>query len=36
MGHDYQEALLFLRMKSSPALVQGPEGNGCVERIIRN
>lgn len=31
----FQEELDFLGIKSSPAYVREPEGNGCVERFIR-
>lgn len=35
MSEDYQAELRFLGMRSSPAFVRQPEGNGCVERFIR-
>ena len=35
MSHDFQEELAFLGIKSSPAFVRAPEGNGCVERFVR-
>ena len=31
----FQDELLFLGIESSPAFVRAPEGNGCVERLIR-
>jgi transposase InsO family protein len=31
----FQEQLAFLGIESSPAFVRAPEGNGCVERLIR-
>jgi putative transposase len=34
--NDYQRELAFLGINSSPAFVREPEGNGCVERFIRN
>jgi putative transposase len=35
VADDYQGELAFLGIKSSPAFVREPEGNGCVERFIR-
>jgi len=35
MSHDFQEELAFLGIKSSPAFVLAPEGNGCAERFVR-
>jgi transposase InsO family protein len=35
MSHHFQKELAFLGMKSSPAFVRAPEGNGCAERFIR-
>ena len=35
VADDYQGELDFLGIKSSPAFVREPEGNGCVERFIR-
>jgi transposase InsO family protein len=35
VADDYQRALTFLGIASSPAFVREPEGNGCVERFIR-
>jgi putative transposase len=35
MSKDFQEEISFLGIKSSPAFVRAPEGNGCVERFIR-
>lgn len=35
VAHDYQRELSFLGIESSPAFVREPEGNGCVERLIR-
>ncbi len=35
LSADYQAEIRFLGMKSSPAFVRQPEGNGCVERFIR-
>jgi putative transposase len=35
VADDYQRALAFLDIESSPAFVREPEGNGCVERFIR-
>ena len=35
MSHDFQEELAFLGIKSSPAFVRAPEGNGCAERFVR-
>ena len=34
MSDVFQGELAFLGMKSSPALVRAPEGNGCAERNI--
>ena len=31
----FQDELFFLGIESSPAFVRAPEGNGCVERLIR-
>jgi putative transposase len=31
----FQDQLAFLGIESSPAFVRAPEGNGCVERLIR-
>ncbi len=35
MADDFQREIAFLGMKSSPAFVREPEGNGCAERFIR-
>jgi len=35
MSDVFQKELAFLGMKSSPAFVRAPEGNGCAERFIR-
>ena len=35
VADDYQRELAFLGIKTSPAFVREPEGNGCVERFIR-
>jgi putative transposase len=35
MSHGFQEELAFLGIKSSPAFVRAPEGNGCAERFVR-
>jgi len=35
MSHDFQEEIAFLGIKSSPAFVRAPEGNGCAERFVR-
>ena len=35
MSHDFQEELAFLGIKSSPAFVRAPEGNGCAARFVR-
>ena len=35
MAHDFQEAIAYYGMESSPAFVRQPEGNGCAERFIR-
>jgi putative transposase len=32
---DFQNEIGFLGIRSSPAFVRAPEGNGCVERAIR-
>ena len=32
---DFQAEVRFLGLKSSPAFVREPEGNGCAERFIR-
>lgn len=32
---DFQEEIAFLGIKSSPAFVRAPEGNGCAERFVR-
>ena len=31
----FQAEIAFLGMKSSPAFVRAPEGNGCIERFFR-
>lgn len=31
----FQEQLTFLGIESSPSFVRAPEGNGCIERLIR-
>lgn len=31
----FQEQLAFLGIESSPSFVRAPEGNGCIERLIR-
>lgn len=31
----FQQEIDFLGIKSSPAFVRAPEGNGCAERTIR-
>ena len=36
MSDDFQNELWFLGVKSSPAFVRQPEGNGCIERFFRN
>lgn len=35
MSDDFQREIAFLGMRSSPAFVREPEGNGCAERFIR-
>jgi putative transposase len=35
MSDTFQGELRFLGMRSSPAFIQAPEGNGCAERFIR-
>lgn len=35
MSDDFQEEIAFLGIKSSPAFVRAPEGNGCAERFVR-
>jgi len=35
MSDDFQREITFLGMRSSPAFVKEPEGNGCAERFIR-
>jgi transposase InsO family protein len=35
MSDVFQKELAFLGLKSSPAFVRAPEGNGCAERFIR-
>lgn len=35
MSNHFQDEVSFLGMKSSPAYVREPEGNGCAERFIR-
>jgi transposase InsO family protein len=35
VSHDFQAAIRFLGIESSPAFVREPEGNGCAERFIR-
>ena len=35
MSDHFQKELAFLGIKSSPAFVRSPEGNGCAERFIR-
>jgi putative transposase len=35
MSHHFQNEIAFLGIKSSPAFVRAPEGNGCAERFIR-
>jgi transposase InsO family protein len=35
LSHAYQAELRFLGIRSSPAFVREPEGNGCAERFIR-
>ena len=35
MSHHFQTEIAFLGIKSSPAFLRAPEGNGCAERFIR-
>lgn len=35
LSDDFQNEIGFLGLRSSPAFVRSPEGNGCVERAIR-
>lgn len=35
ISEDFQDEIAFLGLRSSPAFVRAPEGNGCVERAIR-
>ncbi len=35
ISEDFQDEIAFLGLKSSPAFVRAPEGNGCVERAVR-
>ena len=35
LSHAYQAELRFLGIRSSPAFLREPEGNGCAERFIR-
>ncbi len=35
MSDHFQKELRFLGIRSSPASVRAPEGNGCAERFIR-
>jgi transposase InsO family protein len=35
MSSHFQQEIEFLGIKSSPAFVRAPQGNGCVERAIR-
>jgi putative transposase len=35
MSQVFQDELTFLGIKSSPAFVREPQGNGCAERFIR-
>jgi transposase InsO family protein len=35
LSHVYQAELRFLGIRSSPAFLREPEGNGCTERFIR-
>jgi transposase InsO family protein len=35
MSDDFQTEVQFLGIKSSPAFVRQPEGNGCIERFFR-
>lgn len=34
LSDDFQNALDFLGVESSPSFVRQPQGNGCVERFI--
>lgn len=34
-SHTYQDEVRFLGLRSSPAYVGEPEGNGCIERFFR-
>jgi transposase InsO family protein len=36
MSDDFQKELRFLGVKSSPAFLRQPEGNGCIERFFRS
>ncbi len=36
MSDDFQNELRFLGIRSSPAFVRQPEGNGCIERFFRS
>src|SRR5689334_9040434 len=35
MSDTFQTEIAFLGIRSSPAFVRAPEGNGCAERFIR-
>jgi putative transposase len=35
MSDHFQNEIAFLGIKSSPAFIRAPEGNGCAERFIR-
>jgi transposase InsO family protein len=35
MSFPFQQEIEFLGIKSSPAFVRAPQGNGCVQRAIR-
>lgn len=35
VSNAFQEEIAFLGIRSSPAFVRSPEGNGCAERFIR-
>jgi putative transposase len=35
VSRDFQEEIAFFGIKSSPAFVRAPEGNGCAERFVR-
>ena len=35
VSHHFQSEIRFLGIRSSPAFVREPEGNGCAERFIR-